>query len=175
MRASQRDTGLLRAVGPVALAASLICQTVGATIFVLPSVLALNVGAYAPLAILGCGLAMGMVAICFAEGGSRVPTSGGAFGYIEAAFGPLAGYVAGTLLWVGNVLACGGVSAALGDVIASLAPPPLAAPVRAAVILAALGSIAAVNTRGVARGAGLIKAATLVKLLPLAIFLAVGA
>ena len=175
MPASQRDTGLLRAVGPVALAASLICQTVGAAIFVVPATLALNAGAYAPLAVLGCGLAMGMVAICFAEGGSRVPTSGGAYGYIEAAFGPLAGYVAGTLLWVGNVLASGGVAAALGDVIASLAAPPLAAPVRAAVILTAVGGIAAVNICGVSRGAGLIKAATVVKLLPLAIFLAVGA
>jgi len=175
LRASQRDTGLLRAVGPVALAASIICQTVGAAIFVVPATLALNIGVYAPLAILGCGLAMGMVAICFAEGGSRVPTSGGAYGYIEAAFGPLAGYVAGTLLWVSNVLASGGVAAALGDVIASLAAPPFAAPVRAAVIVASLGAIAAVNSWGVARGAGLIKAATLVKLLPLAVFLAVGA
>jgi amino acid transporter len=175
LRASERDTGLLRAVGPVALGASVICQTVGAAIFVIPATLALNVGAYAPLAILGCGLAMGMVAICFAEGGSRVPTSGGAYGYIDAAFGPLAGYVAGTLLWAGNVLASGGVAAALGDVIASLAAPPFAAPVRAAVILLAMGAIATVNSCGVTRGAGLIKAATLVKLLPLAIFLAVGA
>lgn len=175
LRPSERDAGLLRAVGPVALAASIICQTVCAAIFVVPATLALNVGVYAPLAILGCGLAMATVAICFAEGGSRVPTSGGAYGYIEAAFGPLAGYVAGTLLWVGNVLACGGVAAALGDVIASVAAPSFAAPVRAAVILAAMGAIAAVNSCGVTRGAGLIKAATVVKLLPLAIFLAVGA
>jgi amino acid transporter len=173
--ASQRDAGLLRAVGPVELAASIVNQTVGAAIFVVPAVLALNVGVFAPLAILGCGLAIGMVAICFAEGGSRIPTSGGAYGYIEAAFGPLAGYVAGTLLWVGNVLACGGVAAALGEVVASLFAPPLAAAVRAIVILGAVTGIAAVNIRGVARGAALIKAATVVKLLPLLIFVAVGA
>jgi len=162
-------------MGPVALGASIICQTVGAGIFVVPATLALNAGAYAPLAILGCGLAMGLVSICFAEGGTRVPTSGGAYGYIEAAFGPLAGYVAGTLLWVGNVLASGGVAAALGDVIASLVPAPFAAPMRAATILTVVGGIAVVNSCGVTRGAGLIKATTVVKLLPLVIFLAVGA
>jgi len=175
VRASQRDTGLLRAVGPAGLAASIISQTVGAAIFVVPAVLALNVGVYAPLAILGCGVAIGTVAICFAEGGSRVPTSGGAYGYIEAAFGPLTGYVAGTLLWVGNVLACGGVAAALGDVIASLFIPSFATPVRALVILGAVTAIAAVNIRGVARGAVLVKATTAVKLLPLLIFVVVGA
>jgi hypothetical protein len=36
-----------------------------------------DAGVYAPLAFLGCGLAIGAVAICFAEGGSRIPTSGG--------------------------------------------------------------------------------------------------
>ena len=53
------------------------------------------VGTYAPLAFLACGLAMGAVAICFAEGGSRVPTSGGVYGYIEDALGPLPGYIGG--------------------------------------------------------------------------------
>jgi amino acid transporter len=172
---SQRDAGLLRAVGPAGLAASIICQTVGATIFVVPATLAATIGVYAPLAFLGCGLAIGAVAICFAEGGSRIPTSGGPYGYIEAAFGPLSGYVVGTLLWVGNVLACGGVAAALGDVTASLSAPSFSALVRAATILGAVGGIAAVNIAGVQRGAGLVKATTAVKLLPLLIFVIVGA
>ena len=112
----ERDAGLLRAVGPTALAASLVGQIVGGGIFALPAALAANLGVYAPLAIIGCGLAVGAVAICFAEGGSRVATSGGAYGYIEVAFGPLVGYVAGTWLWVGNVLACAGIAAALAEV-----------------------------------------------------------
>ncbi len=175
MTHSQRDAGLLRAVGPGALAASIVCQTVGATIFVVPATLAATLGVYAPLALLGCGLAIGAVAICFAEGGSRMPTSGGPYGYIEAAFGPFAGYIVGTLLWVGNVLACGGVAAALGDVVASLAAPPFSAPVRALTIAGAVAGIAAVNVCGVTRGAGLVKATTVVKLLPLLVFVLAGA
>jgi amino acid transporter len=172
---SQRDAGLVRAVGPAALAASIISQTVGAGIFAVPALLAANIGGYAALAILGCGLAIGAVAICFAEGGSRIATSGGPYGYIEAAFGPLAGYVAGTVLWVGNVLACAGVAAALADVIASLAPPFLAPLVRTVVIVGVLVGIAVLNSAGVARGAGLIKAITAVKLVPLLVFVVVGA
>ena len=98
MIATSRDAGLVREVGPWGLAASIVSIVVGAGIFAVPGALAAAVGPYAPLAFLLCGLAVGSVAICFAEGGSRIPTSGGVYGYIEAAFGPLVGYVAGTLL-----------------------------------------------------------------------------
>jgi APA family basic amino acid/polyamine antiporter len=172
---NRRDIGLVRAVGPWALAASIISMVVGAGIFAVPGALAACVGAFAPLAFLGCGLAVGAVAICFAEGGSRIPTSGGVYGYIEAAFGPLTGYVAGTLLWVSDVLACGGVAAALADVAASLFPQSLVAPVRAAVIIGVIGGIALVNVGGVARGARLVSAATALKLIPLAVFIVAGA
>jgi amino acid transporter len=115
------------------------------------------------------------VAICFAEGGSRVPTSGGVYGLVEAAFGPLAGYVSGTLLWVCSVLACGAVAAALADVVASLFPASFTGPVRAAVIVGVIGGIALVNIGGVVRGARLVSAITTVKLAPLAIFIVAGA
>src|SRR6195256_1068920 len=144
----------------------------GAGIFAVP---AACVGPYAPLAFLACGFAVGAVAICFAEGGSRVPTSGGVYGVIEAAFGPLAGYVCGTLLWVCCVLACGAVAAALADVAATLFPQSLKGPVRGAVIVGVIGGIALVNIGGVARGARLVGATTTLKLAPLAIFILAGA
>jgi APA family basic amino acid/polyamine antiporter len=172
---SNRDIGLVRALGPWGLAASIINIVVGAGIFAVPGALAACIGPYAPLAFLVCAVAVGSVAICFAEGGSRVPTSGGAYGYIEAAFGPLTGYVAGTLLWSGDALACGGVAAALADVAVSILPPPFMAPARAAVIIGVIGGIALVNIGGVARGSQLINAATTLKLIPFVIFLIAGA
>ncbi len=99
-----------------------------------------------------------------------MPTSGGPYGYIGAAFGPLAGYLAGTLLWLGNVLACGGVIAALADAAVSLLPPLLKAPVHAAVIVGVIGGVALVNVGGVARGARLVDWATVVKLIPVLIY-----
>jgi amino acid transporter len=172
---SHRDAGLVRRVGPWALAASIIGMVVGAAIFVLPASLAAAVGPYAPWAFLMCAVAVGSVAICFAEGGSRIPTSGGVYGYVQAAFGPLTGYVAGTLLWVSDVLACGGIAAALADVTVSVVTPAVAGVVHAAVILAVIAGIAFVNIGGVTRGARLVSATTALKLIPLAIFILVGA
>ena len=140
---SQRDAGLVRAVGTWGFTASIINIVIGAGIFAVPAALAACIGPYAPLAFLVCAVAVGSVAICFAEGGSRIPTSGGAYGYIDAAFGPLAGYVAGTLLWLGDVLACGGVAAALADAAVSVLPPSLARPAHAATIIAVIGGIRA--------------------------------
>jgi len=172
---SRRDAGLVRAVGRWGFAAGVVNIVVGAGIFAVPGALAASLGAYAPLAFLVCGVAIGAVTICFAEGGSRIPTSGGIYGYVDAAFGPLAGYVAGTLLWLGNVLACGGVSAALADVAVSMLPPAFKAPAHAAVIVGAISAIAAVNIGGVARGARLVNSALMVKLIPILIFVMVGA
>jgi basic amino acid/polyamine antiporter, APA family len=172
---TQRDAGLLRAIGPWTLAASTVCNVVGAGIFAVPGALAANVGAYAPLALLACALAVGSVAICFAEGGSRIASSGGSYAYVAAAFGPLAGFLAGTLSWFGNILACGGVAAALADVAVSLLPGPWKGPAHAMVIVAVIGGIAWVNLGGVARGMRLVSGATMVKLIPLAIFVLVGA
>jgi amino acid transporter len=171
----QRDAGLVRAVGPWALAASIVSMVVGGGIFVVPSALAAGVGVYAPLVFLLCAVVIGSVAICFAEGGSRVPTSGGPYGTIEAAFGPLAGYVAGTLLWVSDVLACGGIAAALADAVVTPLSPAFRAPVHAAVVVGVIGSVALVNVGGVARAARLLGAATAAKLIPLAVFVVVGA
>jgi APA family basic amino acid/polyamine antiporter len=175
MAEQQRDTGLVRAVGTWGLTASTVNIIVGAGIFAVPAALAAGVGPYAPLAFIICAVAIGSVAICWAEGGSRLPTSGGAYGYIEAAFGPLVGYVAGTLLWFGDALACGGVTAALADVVVSVLPSQVRATAHAAVIIGAIGAIACVNIGGVARGARLVNAATLVKLIPLAVFVIAGA
>jgi amino acid transporter len=162
-------------VGPWGLAASIVSTLVGAGIFVAPAGLGASAGVYAPLAFVVCGVAIGAVAVCFAEGGSRVPTSGGAYGYIEAAFGPLVSYVAGTLLCLSDALACGSIAAALADVVASALPTSLGAIVRGGVIVGSVGGIALVNANGVGRGASFVRVMTLIKLVPLVLFVAVGA
>lgn len=175
MSANQRDVGLVRALGTWGLAASVISIIVGAGIFAVPGELAAAIGAYAPLAFLGCILSVGAVGICFAEGGSRIPTSGGVYGYIEVSLGPLIGFVAGTLKWFGSLMSGASVAAALADVAASVTPPHWVTPVRAAVIICSVGGIALINVRGVRDGARLIGYATALKLVPLVIFVVVGA
>jgi APA family basic amino acid/polyamine antiporter len=175
MSANERDVGLVRALGTWGLAASVISIIVGAGIFAVPGALAASVGVYAPLTFLACILAVGAVGICFAEGGSRIPTSGGVYGYIEVSLGPLVGYVAGTLKWFGSLMSGASVAAALADVAASVTPAAWVAWARAAVIIGSVGGIALINVRGVRDGARLIGFATALKLVPLLIFIAVGA
>jgi amino acid transporter len=174
MQQSLRDAGLIRTVGSWTLAASIVNIIVGAGIFEVPSSLAAAVGAYAPFAFAACAAAIGAIAVCFAEGGSRVATSGGAYGYIATAFGPLAGFIAAVLLAFSDVLACGGIAAALGDVVASLAPTAWQTTVRIVLITSLIGGLAVVNILGVSGAARLSNLATIVKLLPLVVFVVVG-
>jgi basic amino acid/polyamine antiporter, APA family len=169
-----RDQGLIRALGPWSLASGIFSMIVGAGIFTSPAELGRALGSWAPLAIVGCALVVGAVAICCAEGGSRIPTSGGIYGCVEAAYGPLPGFICGILLLVGDLLACGGVTAAFGALTATLAPPADAPVVRAVTIIVVLGAIALLNMRGVRRGGQFVTLATLVKLLPLLIFVSAG-
>src|SRR5215467_5035218 len=113
-----RDRDLKRVVGPFGLAANIVNIVIGAGIFVLPAAISREAGAAAPLAYLACAIIMGAVALCFAEAGSRVPTSGGPYGYAEAAFGPFVGFVMGALIWLSAVLASAGIASAVVETLA---------------------------------------------------------
>ena len=170
----ERDAVLRRDIGTLALAAAVVNGVVGAGIFTLPSAMAQAAGARAPLAYLVCAVAVGLVVLCFAEAGSRVPTSGGVYGTVAHAFGPLAGFVCGMLTWMASVLGCGGVIAAFAGIVGSVAPASATGWGRALVVLLAVGCITLVNLRGVREAAWMVSAATLVKLVPLLLFVIAG-
>lgn len=169
-----RDHGLIRAVGTWGMTASIVNGVVGAGIFSLPAAMALTAGSRAPLAFIAVAVVMGAVVLCFAEASRRVPTSGGSYGYVEAAFGPLAGFVAGVLLWVSSVLACGGIAAALAAGVAAMVPA-FADPIpRAVLIVVVIGGLGWINAAGVGSAARFITWMTLVKLVPLGLFVVAG-
>ena len=169
-----RDDGLRRHIGPLAFGAAIVNGVVGAGIFSLPASMAQAAGSLAPLAYLFCAAAMAMVVLCLAEAGSRMPTSGGVYGYVADAFGPLAGFLCGIMTWTASVLACGGIAAALAATIGSVIPAASAGVGRAVIILAVIGGIGLINARGVRGGAGLVSAVTVVKLMPLLLFVSLG-
>lgn len=165
---------LQRVIGARGLAAAIFNITVGAGIFVLPAHAAAQLGAAAPLAYLVCVVAIALVALCFAEAGSRVPRSGGPYAYVEAALGRYIGYLCGVLLWLGITLAMGAVATVFADAIGVLLPG-LAGPLaRAGVLIILLGGIAIVNVRGAALGSRLSGIAILAKLVPLVTFVVLG-
>lgn len=168
------DGSLKRSIGAFGLGATVFNTVVGAGIFVLPAALAREAGAASPLAYLACTLIMGAVALCFAAAGSRAPTSGGPVGYAEAAFGPLAGFLVGVLVWVASALACAGIANALADAAARLAPALAGRAGHGLLVAVVLAALAAVNLRGAAPGARVVEGLTVIKLLPLGALLVAG-
>jgi len=168
------DHGLVRAIGLGALTASIVNTTVGAGIFVLPANVAGSLGSAAPWAYIVCAALMALIVICFASAGSRVSLTGGLYAYIEVAFGPLVGFLGGVLYWLMASFAVASVASAFAGSIAAAWPAAAAAAVRTLLLIALFGSLAFVNIAGVRRGAGLVAAVTIAKLLPLAVFVAAG-
>ena len=172
--AAAPEARLVRALGVWGLAASIVNITIGGGIFRLPASVADALGRGAPLAYLVCALAMGLIVLCIAEAGSRVALTGGPYAYVEVAFGPLVGFLAGVLLWVVGTFALAAVATVFADAMGALVPALGSPGGRAGVLIAALAVGAAVNVRGVQQGARLNVAATIAKLLPLILLLVAG-
>ena len=170
----QGDAALLRAVGSFALTAAVINVIVGGGIFRMPSALAAQMGAAAPLALLAGALAIIPIALCFSAIGSRVQVTGGPYSYLGATFGPFAGFLGGALMWISNFTSSAGVAAALSVQVANLVPafaPPLP---RALLLTAVYAVLFALNAFGVKLGARAITALAALKLTPLFVLAAVG-
>jgi amino acid transporter len=170
-----QDEGLVRVIGTGAVGLSVVNMVVGAGIFVLPGIVAAKLGPAAIIAYLICSVTVALVFLCFAEVGSRISRSGGAYAYVEEAFGPFAGFIASILFWFGwSALADAAITVIMVDSIAILFPI-LDEPVpRAVFIVTILAFLAAVNIRGVKAGVNLFIFNTLAKLVPLILLLVAG-
>jgi amino acid transporter len=169
-----KDEGLVRVVGVRGLTAAMINYTVGSGIFVLPALVAGVVGGAAPAVYLVCTIAMGCVVACFAAAGSRVSTSGGTYGYAEAAFGPFAGFIVATSLFMTCILAGAAVMTAFIGTLGKLSPV-LATPYgKFAVITVVYAILTIINIRGVKLGSMMVQGVTAAKLIPLLILVGVG-
>ena len=171
---SSAAPALRRVIGVRGLAAAIFNITVGAGIFVLPALAAGQLGPAAPLAYVVCAVATGLVALCFAEAGSRVPRSGGPYAYVETAFGPYVGFLCGVLLWLGITLAMAAVAMVFRDAMSELVPVLRGAPARGTVVIVLIGALAFVNVRGADLGSRLSGVAILAKLVPLILFVLLG-
>src|SRR5205823_10417451 len=168
------DALLIRALGTWGLAAGIVNVTVGAGIFRLPSTVAGSLGAAAPLAYLVCAIAMGLIVLCLAEAGSRVSMTGGPYAYVEVAFGPFVGFLAGFLLWMLLTFAMAAVATVLVASLGALVPALASRGSSAAVLVAIYAVFATINILGVERGARVNSALTVAKILPLLLLIAGG-
>ncbi len=168
------EAGLVRAIGARQLTASIINVTVGAGIFVLPAAVAAGLGPAAPMAYIVCAVLMALIVCCFAAAGSRVSLTGGLYAYVEVAFGPFVGFLAGVLYFLMATFAVASVASAFAGSVGA-AWPQTATPVgRSIVIVALFAGLAGVNVRGVKLGVRLVELTAVLKLLPLLVLVAAG-
>ena len=172
--AAQVDHQLIRAMGVPTLTANIVNSTIGAGIFVLPAAMAKGLGAAAPLAFLCCAIAMILFVTCFAIAGSRVSLTGGLYAYVEVAFGPYVGFLAGILYCLTAICAVAGIVNVFVSSIASIVPALNNPALRIAVMALVYGVLVVINVRGVREGAGAVTVVTLAKLLPILLFVGVG-
>lgn len=168
------DALLSRELGVRQFGANIFNYTVGSGIFSLPAFAVIGLGSAAPLAYVACAIVIGLVVLCFAESGSRVSSTGGAYAYVETALGPMAGFVAGCLVFTTGWFAAAAVITAVVRSILALTSggqDPWVTRVAMVLVVAVLVTI---NMRGVRTGARLLETITVVKLVPLLVFIAVG-
>jgi basic amino acid/polyamine antiporter, APA family len=168
------DGLLSRELGVRQLAAVIFNYTVGSGIFVLPAVVAAQLGPSAILAYVICAFIMALSVLCFAEAGSRVSTSGGPYAYVEAALGPLLGFLTGVLNVVSALAAAAFVASAFAASAAALIGTSSVV-VQGVLMVAVLLVAALINIRSVGGGARLVEAAVVAKVVPLLLFVIVGA
>jgi amino acid transporter len=168
------DAGLVRAIGARQLTASIVNVTIGAGIFVLPAVASAGLGGAAPIAYIVCAVLMALIVCCFAAAGSRVSLTGGVYAYVEVAFGPFVGFLAGVLYFLMATFAVASVSSAFAGSVGALWPAAAPPAARAILIAALFAILATVNVRGVKPGVRLVEVMTVAKLLPLLILVVVG-
>lgn len=135
---------LERRLGLPSVVAISISAMLGSGIFVLPAIAFLSTGPSLFLAYLAAGLCVLPTAISKSELASAMPTSGGSYVYLDRAFGPLVGTIAGLGLWLSLLLKSAFALKGMGAYLSALATVPVTG---TALIL--LGLIVWLNIRGV--------------------------
>ena len=167
--------GLKREIGVWGLVANSINIVVGAGIFVLPAVVAARLGTASVIAYFLCGGLIVLMMLCFAEIGSRITVTGGAYAYIEVAFGRYAGFLTTNLFVFGaSVMANAAVANVLADTLSYFFPAFQVQWVRVAFFIAMFGAFAYLNIKGVKRGMFLVKFNTVAKMTPLILIVLFG-
>ena len=165
---------LRRELGRWDLTAIGVNQVIGAAVFALPAALAASAGAWSPWMVAAVGLASMMIAMSFAEVGSRFEGTGGPYLYTRAAFGRFAAFEVGWLLWFTRAASWASVINVLATSLGFYWPTLTAGAPRAILITLVIATITLINVRGIRQSSLVINVLTVGKLAPLIVFIAVG-
>ena len=165
---------LLRTLRQRDLVAVTINAIIGAGIFGLPSRLYALTGPWSLAAVLACALFAGLIVLCFAEVASRFRDTGGPYLYARKAFGPAAAFNIGWLMWLARVSAFAANANLLLSYLATFGVHVESGVARIAFLCLLATTLGLVNYLGIRNAAIVNHLFTGGKLIPLAIFIAVG-
>ena len=169
------DEGLKREVGTWGLSLNIINVVIGSGIFVLPAIVSESLGPAGIFAYIICAVLISLVMLCFAELGSKITVTGGAYKYIETAFGKYAGFLTTNLFIFGaSLMAAAAVANAMADTLSYLFPIFLNQAFRVCFFMLMFGGLAIINVVGVKQGITLVKITTIAKLIPILILIVFG-
>jgi APA family basic amino acid/polyamine antiporter len=168
------DAGLVRRIYRWDLVALVLNCVIGAGIFGLPSKAFALAGTYSLVAYLVCAVLVVLIAICFAEVGSRFSATGGPYVYAREAFGALVGFEVGWLLWLARVTAFGSLANLFVGYLAIFWPGAGSGVGRALVMTTIVVALTLLNLIGVRPSAIVTNAFTVGKLSALLFFVVAG-
>src|SRR5215469_13870016 len=164
----------VRAVGLLSLTAISVNTVIGAGIFALPGTLDQLLGPASPVAYLAAGAAVFLIALCFAEAGSRFESSGGPYIYALSAFGAFTGFEVAWMYLLSRLTALAAVSNTFSAYLGYLWPPMQQGPGRLIAITLMIGALTTTHILGVRLGKVVNNVFTIGKLLPLLAFCVAG-
>jgi basic amino acid/polyamine antiporter, APA family len=166
--------GLKRELGILDVTTNVLNLTIGSGIFLMPAIIAGILGNASILAYIVCGGMYLLVALCFAEASSRISTSGGAYAYIEKAFGPYFGTVASNLMAAGGILLGAALVNGIADMLSVSFPVFDHLFFRGMFFIFCFSVFTYSNIIGVKQGMRVAKATTVLKILPLVLLVVIG-
>jgi amino acid transporter len=167
-------SGLVRRIRRWDLVALVLNCVIGAGIFGLPSRAFQLAGTYSLLAYLLCAIVVGLIALSFAEVASRFSGTGGPYVYARHAFGALAGFEVGWLLWLARVTAFGSLANLFVDYASIFVPAAGGGVGRAAALTSIAVVLTVLNVIGVRPSTVFTDAVTIGKLAALVFFIVAG-
>jgi APA family basic amino acid/polyamine antiporter len=165
---------LVRAVSRWQIVGLAINEVVGSGVYLLPAAAAALLGPASVWAVLLAGVAATVLVLCFAEAASYFDQPGGAYLYTREAFGNFIGFEVGWMTWLAHVASIASLANGLVQATAQFWPTAASGGARALIICGLITTLSWINVRGVRAG---VRAAVILvvgKMVPLALFIAVG-
>ena len=165
---------LVRGLGSMGLAILVINSMIGAGIFALPAAVSARAGVLSPWLFLAVGLLIITVVLTFAELSSYFSTSGGPVLFTTTAFGPLAGFTTGWVLFVSRMAAFAANTTVMAVYLGAIWPWFSEGIGRTSLIVVVSCVLTYANLVGVKEGIRTMAVITVFKLTPILLLIVLG-